>query len=87
MQRFSSFFVRKRAYNVAVHKNFPYIIIMKIWFDGKLVDKDDAKVSVFDHGVLYGDGCFEGIRFYSGKVFRLEEHIVRLFNSMRYLMI
>ena len=37
---------------------------MKIWFDGKLVDKDDAKVSVFDHGVLYGDGCFEGIRFY-----------------------
>ena len=60
---------------------------MKIWFDGKLVDQDEAKVSVFDHGVLYGDGCFEGIRFYSGKVFRLEEHIVRLFNSMRYLMI
>ena len=60
---------------------------MKIWFDGKLVDRDEAKVSVFDHGVLYGDGCFEGIRFYSGKVFRLEEHIVRLFNSMRYLMI
>ena len=58
---------------------------MKIWFDGKLVDRDEAKVSVFDHGVLYGDGCFEGIRFYSGKVFRLEEHIVRLFNSMRYL--
>jgi len=60
---------------------------MKIWFDGKLVDQAEAKVSVFDHGVLYGDGCFEGIRFYSGKVFRLEEHIVRLFNSMRYLML
>lgn len=60
---------------------------MKIWFDGKLVDQEEAKVSVFDHGILYGDGCFEGIRFYSGKVFRLEEHIVRLFNSMRYLMI
>ncbi len=60
---------------------------MKIWFDGKLVDKDEAKTSVFDHGTLYGDGCFEGIRFYSGKVFRLQEHIVRLFNSMRYLMI
>ncbi len=60
---------------------------MKIWFDGKLVDENDAKVSVFDHSVLYGDGCFEGIRFYSGKVFRLEEHIVRLFNSMRYLML
>lgn len=60
---------------------------MKIWFDGKLVDKDEAKTSIFDHGTLYGDGCFEGIRFYSGKVFRLQEHIVRLFNSMRYLMI
>lgn len=60
---------------------------MKIWFDGKLVDKDEAKTSVFDHGTLYGDGCFEGIRFYSGKIFRLQEHIVRLFNSMRYLMI
>lgn len=60
---------------------------MKIWFDGKLVDKGEAKTSVFDHGTLYGDGCFEGIRFYSGKVFRLQEHIVRLFNSMRYLMI
>ena len=60
---------------------------MKIWFDGKLVDKEEAKVSVFDHGTLYGDGCFEGIRFYSGKVFRLQEHIVRLFDSMRYLMI
>ena len=60
---------------------------MKIWFDGKLVEKDEAKVSVFDHGTLYGDGCFEGIRFYSGKIFRLQEHIVRLFDSMRYLMI
>ena len=60
---------------------------MKIWFDGKLVDRDEAKVSVFDHGALYGDGVFEGIRFYSGKVFRLQEHIVRLFDSMRYLMI
>ena len=60
---------------------------MKIWFDGKLVDAAEAKVSVFDHGTLYGDGCFEGIRFYSGKVFRLQEHIVRLFDSMRYLLI
>ncbi len=60
---------------------------MKIWLDGKLVNQDEAKVSVFDHATLYGDGCFEGIRFYSGKIFRLEEHIVRLFNSMRYLRI
>lgn len=61
--------------------------MMKIWFDGKLVNEDEAKVSVFDHGVLYGDGVFEGIRFYSGKIFRLQEHIVRLFNCIRYQMI
>ena len=60
---------------------------MKIWFDGQLVDHDDARVTVFDHGTLYGDGVFEGIRFYSGKIFRLQEHIVRLFDSMRYLLI
>ena len=42
---------------------------LKIWLDGKLVDKDDAKISVYDHGLLYGDGVFEGIRAYSGKVF------------------
>lgn len=56
---------------------------MKIWLDGKLVDKSDAKVSVFDHGLLYGDGVFEGIRFYQGRVFRLEDHIKRLFMSAR----
>ena len=51
---------------------------MKIWLDGKLVDESEAKVSVFDHGLLYGDGVFEGIRFYNGRIFRLEEHIRRL---------
>lgn len=56
---------------------------MKIWLDGKLVDEADAKLSVFDHGVLYGDGVFEGIRFYNGRIFRLEEHIRRLFDSAR----
>lgn len=74
----------KYAYNTPVQQ---YFTMMKIWFDGKLVNEDEAKVSVFDHGVLYGDGVFEGIRFYSGKIFRLQEHIVRLFNCMRYLMI
>lgn len=56
---------------------------MKIWLDGKLVDESDAKISVFDHGLLYGDGVFEGIRFYNGRIFRLEEHIRRLFDSSR----
>jgi len=56
---------------------------MKIWLDGKLVDKSEAKITVFDHGVLYGDGVFEGIRIYNGRVFRLEEHVKRLFDSAR----
>ncbi len=56
---------------------------MKIWLDGELVDESEAKISVFDHGLLYGDGVFEGIRFYNRRVFRLEEHIRRLFDSAR----
>ena len=54
---------------------------MKIYIDGQFYDKDAAKISVFDHGLLYGDGVFEGIRFYQGRVFRLTDHIRRLFNS------
>ena len=54
---------------------------MKIYLSGKLVDKEQAVVSVFDHGLLYGDGVFEGIRVYGGKVFLLEEHIDRLYES------
>ena len=53
----------------------------KVWLNGKLVDREDAKISVFDHGLLYGDGVFEGIRSYNGRVFRLKEHIRRLFDS------
>src|SRR5256714_9652554 len=53
----------------------------KIYIDGKFCSEVDAKVSVFDHGLLYGDGIFEGIRFYNGRVFRLEEHIDRLWDS------
>ena len=45
---------------------------LKVYINGKLFDKDDAKISVYDHGLLYGDGVFEGIRVYDGKVFRLE---------------
>jgi branched-chain amino acid aminotransferase len=54
---------------------------VKIYIDGKYYAKEDANISVFDHGLLYGDGIFEGIRVYSGKVFRLKEHIDRLFLS------
>ena len=54
-----------------------------IYLDGKFVPESEAKVSVFDHGLLYGDGIFEGIRFYNGRVFRLEEHLDRLWDSAR----
>ena len=56
---------------------------MKVWMDGNLVDKQDAKLSVFDHGTLYGDGVFEGIRVYGGKVFQCDAHIDRLFDSAK----
>ncbi len=54
---------------------------LKIWVGDGLVDEKDAKVSVFDHSLLYGDGVFEGIRVYSGKVFELKAHLVRLYES------
>jgi branched-chain amino acid aminotransferase len=54
---------------------------LKVYIDGKLIDKDDARVSVYDHGVLYGDGVFEGIRVYNRKVFLHAEHIDRLYES------
>jgi branched-chain amino acid aminotransferase len=56
-------------------------LAMKVWIDGQLIDRGAAKVSVYDHGLLYGDGVFEGIRSYSGRVFRLKEHVDRLYDS------
>ena len=56
---------------------------LKIWIDGKLLNKDDAKISVYDHGLLYGDGVFEGIRVYSGKIFKLDQHLNRLWESAK----
>jgi branched-chain amino acid aminotransferase len=55
----------------------------RVYINGKLYDKEDAKVSVYDHGLLYGDGVFEGIRVYNGKVFRHREHIDRLYESAK----
>jgi len=54
---------------------------LKVYIDGKLLDKEDAKISVFDHGFLYGDGVFEGIRSYNGNVFKMQEHLDRLWHS------
>jgi branched-chain amino acid aminotransferase len=60
---------------------------MKVFLDGKFVSQDEAKVSVFDHGLLYGDGVFEGIRLYNGKIFRLDQHLDRLFASAKAIML
>ena len=60
---------------------------MKVYINGKFYDKKDAKISVFDHGLLYGDGVFEGIRSYNRLVFKLKEHIQRLFESAHSIML
>jgi branched-chain amino acid aminotransferase len=60
---------------------------MKVFVDGKYYDEWNAKVSVFDHGLLYGDGVFEGIRIYNGRVFKLKEHIDRLFYSAKAILL
>src|SRR3954468_2070981 len=55
----------------------------QVYIGGKFVSQEDAKISVFDHGLLYGDGVFEGLRSYGGKIFRLKEHIKRLYESAK----
>src|SRR5580658_9140079 len=60
---------------------------MKIFIDGKYLNEREAKISVFDHGLLYGDGVFEGIRAYHGRVFKLKEHIDRLFCSAKAILL
>jgi branched-chain amino acid aminotransferase len=61
----------------------PSVMSLQIYINGKLYDKADAKISVYDHGLLYGDGVFEGMRSYGGKVFRLAAHLDRLWDSAR----
>src|SRR5947209_3109897 len=60
---------------------------MKVYIDGKYYAERDAKISVFDHGLLYGDGVFEGIRAYNGRVFKLKEHIDRLYYSAKAILL
>lgn len=60
---------------------------LKVWIDGQYYDKQEARISVWDHGLLYGDGIFEGIRAYNGRVFRLQEHLERLYRSARSVLI
>lgn len=73
----------KPADETHVNSSSPNAKELTIFLDGNFVPEADAKVSVFDHGLLYGDGIFEGIRFYNGRVFKLEEHLERLWDSAR----
>lgn len=57
----------------------------KIYLNGEFVSKEEAKISVYDHGLLYGDGIFEGLRIYNGRIFKLAEHIDRLYKSAKYI--
>jgi branched-chain amino acid aminotransferase len=70
--------------SIAWHLNFDR---MKVYVDGKYYDEKAARISVFDHGLLYGDGVFEGIRAYHGRVFKLKEHVERLFSSGRSILL
>src|SRR5437868_8017799 len=72
-----------RCATIELQSNRKNAMSPKVYISGKLYDKADAKISVYDHGLLYGDGVFEGIRVYEGKVFRLAEHIDRLYDSAR----
>ena len=60
---------------------------LKVWINGEFFDKENAKISVFDHGLLYGDGVFEGLRSYGGKLFRLDEHMQRFYESARAILL
>jgi branched-chain amino acid aminotransferase len=65
----------------------PLPMSVEVYINGKFYPKADAKISVYDHGLLYGDGVFEGLRAYSGRVFRIEEHMDRLYESARAIML
>lgn len=68
-------------------KNSKISMSLQVYINGQYFDKEDAKISVYDHGLLYGDGVFEGMRSYDGVVFRLEEHIDRLWKSARVILL
>jgi len=66
--------------NPAIARSPAPVHTVTIWIDGQWHSKDSGRVSVFDHGLLYGDGVFEGIRVYAGKVFKLKEHLDRIYD-------
>lgn len=79
--------IRYIAYYKTFEKEVDIMSEQVIYLNGEFVKKEDAKISVYDHGFLYGDGVFEGIRSYSGNVFKLEEHLERLYDSAKSVML
>lgn len=69
------------AHGAAPQQSFDSAKRPYVWIDGKMFAKDDAKISVWDHGLLYGDGCFEGIRVYKGKIFKARQHMNRIYRN------
>ncbi|MBT4275066.1 MAG: branched-chain amino acid aminotransferase, partial [Verrucomicrobia bacterium] len=80
-------YLSKELLVISVFLQLNFEIKMKIYIDGEYYDKENAKISVFDHGLLYGDGVFEGIRAYHKRVFKLQEHIERLFYSAKAILL
>lgn len=78
---------RKFKFASTIFFAYSATLCMKIFIDGKFYSERDAKVSVFDHGLLYGDGVFEGIRAYNGRVFKLQEHLERLYFSAKAILL
>jgi len=72
---------------ILLPNTIPGVPMVTIWLDGEWYDRSTAKISVFDHGLLYGDGVFEGIRVYNGKVFKLAEHVERLYDSAKAILL
>lgn len=68
-------------------RNNAHSFVMKIYIDGQYYDRENAKISVFDHGLLYGDGIFEGIRAYNGRIFQLRDHLDRLYDSAKAILL
>src|ERR1041385_1928631 len=73
--------------NPAIARSPAPVHTVTFWIDGQWHSKESGKVSVFDHGLLYGDGVFEGIRVYAGKVFKLREHLDRLYDCAHAVML
>ena len=83
----NAFALSESNFGVFVERGGRFYMEQKIYLDGEFVSRQEAKISVFDHGLLYGDGVFEGLRSYSGRIFKLYEHLDRLYKSAQHILL